>query len=67
VVFPGTTFSSTNKTDRQDITETLLKVPLNTIVLTLPDFHISNMVKRKLTSLHDLCTSFIPYVVVLNV
>jgi hypothetical protein len=28
-------FSSTNKTDRHDITEILLKVALNTIILTL--------------------------------
>jgi hypothetical protein len=28
---PGTPISSTNKTDRQDITEILLKVPLSTI------------------------------------
>jgi hypothetical protein len=31
---PGTPVSSTNKTDRQDITEILLKVPLNIITLT---------------------------------
>ena len=31
---PGTPVSSTNKTDRQDITEILLKVAMNTIVLT---------------------------------
>ena len=30
VVFPGPTVSSTNKTDRPDITEILLKVALNT-------------------------------------
>ena len=33
--FPGTPVSSTNKTDRHDITEILLKVTLNTITLTL--------------------------------
>ena len=32
---PGTPVSSTNKTDRQDITEILLKVALNTITLTI--------------------------------
>jgi hypothetical protein len=32
---PGTPVSSTNKTDRHDITEILLKVALNTIILTL--------------------------------
>jgi hypothetical protein len=31
---PGTTVSSTNKTDRHDITEILLKVVLNTKTLT---------------------------------
>jgi hypothetical protein len=31
----GTPVSTTNKTDRHDITEILSKVPLNTIVLTL--------------------------------
>ena len=32
---PGTRISSTNKTDRHNITEILLKVALNTITLTL--------------------------------
>ena len=32
---PGTPVSSTNKTDRHDITKILLKVALNTITLTL--------------------------------
>ena len=32
---PGTPVSSTNKTDRHNITEILLKVALNTITLTL--------------------------------
>jgi len=32
---PGTLVSSTNKTDRHDIAEILLKVALNTITLTL--------------------------------
>ena len=31
---PGTLVSSTNKTDRHDITEILLKVAINTITLT---------------------------------
>jgi hypothetical protein len=31
---PGTAVSSTNKTDRQDITEILLKMALNTITIT---------------------------------
>jgi hypothetical protein len=34
-IFPCTPVSSTNKTDRHDITEQLLKVALNTITLTL--------------------------------
>ena len=32
--FPGTAVSSTNKADRHDVTELLLKVALNTITLT---------------------------------
>jgi hypothetical protein len=32
---PGTTVSSTNKTDHHDITEILLKVAINTIKVTL--------------------------------
>jgi hypothetical protein len=32
--FPGIPVSSTNKTDRHDVTETLLKVALNTIKQT---------------------------------
>ena len=35
VVFSGTPVSSTNKTDRHDIIEILLKVALNSITLTL--------------------------------
>jgi hypothetical protein len=35
VVFSGPPLSSTNKIDRHDITEILLKVALNTITLTL--------------------------------
>jgi hypothetical protein len=34
--YPGTPLSSTNKTDRQDITAILLKVALNTINQTKP-------------------------------
>ena len=37
-VFPGTPVSSTNKTDRHNITEILLKVASNTITLTLTKF-----------------------------
>ena len=35
---PGPPVSSTNKTDRHDITEILLKVAFNIITLTLPRF-----------------------------
>jgi hypothetical protein len=35
VVFSGTPISSTNKTDRHDITEILLKVALNSIASIL--------------------------------
>ena len=35
MVFSGTPVSSTNKTDRHDITEILLKVTLNIITLTM--------------------------------
>ena len=34
VFFPGSPVSSTNKTDRHDISEILLKVALNTIAIT---------------------------------
>ena len=34
-ISPGTPVSSTNKTDRHDVTGILLKVPLNTIILTV--------------------------------
>ena len=36
---PGTAVSSTNKTDRHDITETLLNVALNTINQTKEDMY----------------------------
>ena len=37
---PVTPVSSTNKTDRHDMTEIVLKVALNTITLNLLRFHI---------------------------
>jgi hypothetical protein len=40
---PSTLVSSTNKTDRDDITEILLKVVLNTINLTLFMFIKNNL------------------------
>jgi hypothetical protein len=39
---PGTLVSSTNKTDRQDIAEILLKVVLNTIIHNSPIFTRNN-------------------------
>ena len=35
---PSTTVSSTNETDRHDITEILLKVALNTIIIQVEDY-----------------------------
>ena len=40
---PGTLVSSTNKTDRHDITEILLKVDLSTINQTKPNLFISDL------------------------
>jgi hypothetical protein len=37
--YPGTSVSSTNKADRQDITKILLKVALNTITLIFVIFY----------------------------
>jgi hypothetical protein len=42
---PGTLVSSINKTDRHDITETLLKMVLNTITLTPSSFEVTNILK----------------------
>ena len=42
---PGTSVSSTNKTDRHDITEILLKVAFNTINLNLKKFIKIRLVK----------------------
>ena len=47
--FSGTPVSSTNKTDRHDITEIFLKVALYTITLTL------NNRQRYMINLTDLC------------
>jgi hypothetical protein len=38
---PGPPVSSTNKTDRHDIAEILLKVALNTIILSTTYIHVS--------------------------
>jgi hypothetical protein len=43
---PGPPDFSTNKTDRHDITKTLLKVALNTITLTLSFHFLSNIMKK---------------------
>ena len=45
---PGTSVSSTNKTDRHDIIKILLKVRLNTLTLTL------DQSKTKLYDWHDI-------------
>ena len=69
---PGTLVSSTNKTDRHDITEMLLKVVLNTITIThvistgiLPVNHWSNDDIYFSRSLyfhpHILCTAVLVY------
>jgi hypothetical protein len=42
---PGTSVSSTNKTDRHNITEILLKVAFNTITLSLYKTTLSAMKK----------------------
>jgi hypothetical protein len=39
-ISPGTPVSSTNKTDRHDIAEIMLKVALNTITVTSDPHHI---------------------------
>jgi len=52
---PGTLVSSTNKIDRHNITEILLKVPLNTItlILTLLNYSsVSILVETKLFSIN---------------
>jgi len=50
---PGTAVSSTNKTDRYDIAEILLKVALNTINLILPT------VVKKLITMTNCITYYI--------
>jgi hypothetical protein len=44
VVSPGTPVSSTNKTDRHNTTEILLKVALNTINQTKPKYMATGIV-----------------------
>ena len=50
VVFSGTWDSSTNKTDRHDITKILLKVALNTITLTLTRYTMVTVGIKKMTA-----------------
>ena len=47
--------SSTNRTDRHDITEILLKVALNTITLSLTSFPIPKFEKKIKKNLLNLC------------
>jgi hypothetical protein len=54
---PGTPVSSTNKTDRHDIAEILLKVALNTITLTLY-FYLFDIVDIRMIDKQWITTSF---------
>ena len=56
VVSPATPVSSTNKTDRHDIAEILLKVVLNTINLNLIRPQFSKAFKMKTKILYCRCT-----------
>jgi len=49
VVFSGPPVSFTNKTDRHDITEILLKVALNTLTLTLTLYAVSGFINTILS------------------
>ena len=53
---PGILVSFTNKTDRHDIAEILLKVVLNSITLT-PDWYIYN-IRTLSVNIKFICTSF---------
>jgi membrane-bound inhibitor of C-type lysozyme len=55
---PHTPVSSTNKTDRHDITEILLKVALNTITLTLHFIFRNNLDKRAVNELTYQCQEY---------
>ena len=67
---PGTLVSSTYKTDCHNITEILLKVALNTIILTLTDLVLDILVRigefwvktlYKYTNLHKSVMPEMPY------
>ena len=53
---PCTLVSSTNKTDRHDITEILLKVTLHTIALTNPMYELIKSKCKRLVSTHNIGT-----------
>ena len=52
--FPGTPVSSTNKTDRYDITEILFKGVLNTITLSIAPFNHNNIFEALRISIIDV-------------
>jgi hypothetical protein len=52
--FAGTPLSSTNKTDRHDIAEILLKVALNTINLTKQFALYESDSRKALTKIHKV-------------
>jgi hypothetical protein len=61
VFFTYSPVSSTNKTDRHDITEILFKVALNTINQTKPTnlkLHIFNFSSKELTGVSTLALNF---------
>ena len=57
---PGIPYSSTNKTDRHDITEILLKVALNTIILTPTRLVLSINICRFAVTQSDSPTFYSP-------
>ena len=57
----GTPVSSTNETDRHDITELLLKVVLYTMTLTLLDFVNYHMLINKIVLCFFFCFFFYKY------
>ena len=57
---PGPPVSSTNKTDRHDVTEILLKVALNTIKQTNPNYLLALFP-------NDIWNKFIPVITLSNI